>query len=149
LADTTPPTLTSLSLPTNVNLSVANPTATFTVDATDDLSGVNSVVIFLDRGLSITQFGNTSVQQGFLLQQNPDGSFSTTLDLSPNTSAGTYHITDIQVQDKSGNLHDYQASNLTALGIGTSFNFTGGDNRHDPSNADQPELTDQRQFERG
>jgi hypothetical protein len=54
MSDTTPPTLVGLTLPGAVNLSGPTPSATFTATATDDLSGVNSVVIFFDKAISIT-----------------------------------------------------------------------------------------------
>jgi hypothetical protein len=45
--------------------------------------------------------------------------------LSPFASAGTYHVTEVQLQDKAGNLHDYRAADLAALGLNTAFTFTG------------------------
>jgi hypothetical protein len=119
--DTTLPTLNSLTLPGTVDLSGASPVVTIGVAASDDLSGVNSVVVFLDKALSVDINGSPTDQQGWYLTKQPDGSFSTSLTLSSLANAGTYHISDIQIQDNAGNLHDYQASALASLNIATAF----------------------------
>ena len=95
---------------------------TIIVAASDDLSGVNSVVVFLDKALSVDINGSPTDQQGWVLTKQPDGSFSTSLTLSSlATNAGTYHISDIQIEDNAGNVHDYQASALASLNIATAF----------------------------
>ena len=119
--DTTLPTLNSLTLPGTVDLSGASPVVTIGVAASDDLSGVNSVVVFLDKALSVDINGSPTDQQGWNLTKQPDGSFSTSLTLSSLANAGTYHVSDIQIQDNAGNLHDYQASTLASLNIATAF----------------------------
>jgi hypothetical protein len=122
MSDTASPILTPLTTPGTVNLSAANPSATFTVAATDDVSGVNSVVIFFDRAISYTNAsGNVYTGQGFYLPKSSDGSFSLTQRLSSFASPGTYYISEVQVQDKAGNLHDYRATDLAALGLNTGL----------------------------
>src|SRR6266478_8871846 len=126
MPDTSPPILTGLNLPESVNLNSSNPSATFTVAATDDISGVNSVVVFLDKAISATDAsGNVLTLQGFYLPRASDGSFTLTEPLSPFASPGTYHVSEIQVQDKAGNLHDYRSTDLAALGLNTTFTLSG------------------------
>src|SRR4051794_267995 len=127
VTDTTPPVLTGLTLPGVVNLSAPNPSAAFTLTATDDLTGVNSAVIFFDRAISYLDSQNTvQTASGFYLPATGNASFSLTEHLSSFASAGIYHVTEIQLQDKAGNLHSYQASDFADLGLSTTFTFTGG-----------------------
>jgi len=65
ITDTTPPTISSLTLPGTVNLNATNPVVSFSASATDDVSGVNSVVVFFDKAFSVKDAsGNSFTEQG-------------------------------------------------------------------------------------
>ena len=127
MADSTPPIPGSMTLPGTVNLAGPNPSATFTLTATDDMSGVHSVVIFFDKAISyLDTQGNVQVASGFFLDPAGGNSYSITQQLSQFASPGTYHVTDVQLRDKAGNLANYNGAALDALGINRTFTFTGG-----------------------
>src|SRR5947199_315076 len=105
MSDTAPPTLASLTVPGAVNLNVPNPSATFSLAATDDSSGVNQAVIFFDHAISTKDSqGNVSTVSGISLTSNGNGTFSSTLQLS-GFAGGTYHVSEAQLKDNAGNLH--------------------------------------------
>ncbi len=131
--DTAPPVPTALGLPANVN-PAGTPTVTFTVGAVDNVSGVHSVVIFFDKAVSYLD-GSGSVQtaSGFSLDPAGNGSYSSSHQLSQLARHGTYHVTEMQLRDKAGNLKIYGVNDLTALGFNTEFTFTDGVTEHAPT----------------
>ncbi len=120
--DTTPPVLTSLSLPSTIDVTNGTADATFTAGATDAGSGVDFVYVYLDHSLQ-SGFG----AQGVLYFTDSADSFADgksiyNLGVSSNTPAGTYNVTQIIVGDKAGNDTSYTPAQLAQLGIATSFN---------------------------
>ena len=124
--DTTPPTLTSLTLPTTIDLTQGATTATFTAGATDVGTGVERVSFLLDRSYQ-TQFGlSSSITLSDSADSYADGFSSLSQFFASNTSSGVYRITNLFVYDKAGNSTIYSQSQLQALGFNTSFLVTDG-----------------------
>src|ERR1043165_6034434 len=133
IADTTSPTLTSLSFTPVVNVSGAAKPITFTVGATDDLSGVDSVQVWFTEALSygypsstVTSvsrlFGVYDFQDSF-----SDGQSAYTYTIMPFNAPGTYTVDHVDVIDKGNNKHTYNTAQLASLGMQTSF-FVDGAN---------------------
>src|SRR4051812_37630984 len=94
MSDAAAPTLTSLNLSTSST--GAGQHVTFALGASDDLSGVQSGIVWLDHSLmTVDQSGNTSRQDGINIGSPADplsdGLSSTTVSVSP-FSAGTYNV---------------------------------------------------------
>src|SRR5262245_20051236 len=128
--DTTAPTLTSLSFQPIVNISGGNQPITFTVGATDDLSGISNVNITLADAITteITPGNNASspfisVPDG--IDSFSDGQSANTSTLTTSNAPGVYSIDHVDVFDKIGNVHTYSAAQLAALGASTSFTIVG------------------------
>jgi len=132
-ADTTPPVLTSLSIPTTVNL--ANGKAPFTVSATasDTESGVNKFIIWLDAPLAqtvtpTTDMGGTWNLLGLFGYSDSwnDGQSTDVYGILPTNASKTYNITSVVVTDNQGNETTYTNAQLQAMGVNTAFNLLGG-----------------------
>ena len=119
VADTTTPQLSSLTFPATVKAYGITSLA-FTADAFDAGTGVDHVTITLDRARFASGGGNTITIGGSraLFQE---GSQSQSVYFDQSSSSGTYHITDVAVVDRAGNVADYSPNQLAALGISTSF----------------------------
>jgi FG-GAP-like repeat/Cadherin domain len=123
-ADTTAPTLTSLSFTPMVDVGSGAKPVTFTVGATDDLSGVGFVQIYFTSPINSADPGSSaaSSSSSFLAY----GSSPATYMITPFNAPGTYTIDHVDVHDQANNTHTYSASQLTALGAQTSFVVQGG-----------------------
>jgi hypothetical protein len=127
-ADLTPPRLTGLNLPTVVDARDGLAPTTFTATGSDDLAGINGLLVWLDKGIRIeTVPYNTA---SFLTTTGldftngfkgtwADGQYTFATVLG--TPAGIYNITYADLTDKAGNKMHYTAADLAALGINTSM----------------------------
>src|SRR3954454_7815179 len=130
--DTNAPNLTSLSFQSPLNVSSGAQPITFTVAATDDLSGVDRVNIWFTKSLNYG-YPNSSLTSNSTLfavydfqDSFSDGQSSYTYTITPFNAPGTYTIDHVDVVDKTGNNHTYDTAQLSALGAQTSFTLQGG-----------------------
>ncbi len=119
MADTTPPILTSLTLPTTINLANGPAAGAFSVGATDVGSGVGDVLIQFDHAFT-TVAGSLNT----LVFLNGASTLSQTF--SAGSTSGVYNVTLLSVLDNAGNLAVYTAAQLQAMHLPTSFTLAGG-----------------------
>src|ERR1700760_3545689 len=131
MADTNAPKLTFLNFQSLLNVSDGTRPITFTVGATDDLSGVDHVYIWFTKALNYG-FPNSSVTGNstfFIINDFQDsfsdGQSSYTYTITPFNAPGTYTIDHVDVVDKVANTHTYNTAQLAALGAQTSFTLQG------------------------
>jgi len=115
------PTLTGLTLQSDVDVTEGSVAAQFSVGATDENSGVYQVYVLFDR-----QFNSGATRTNILSFRNSTDSFADgysnlTQTFSSDTSAGTYNVTSVQVYDNAGNYRIYSAAEIVAMGGQTSF----------------------------
>lgn len=124
--DTTLPVLTSLTLPTVVDVSQGPVSVPFTLGATDIGLGVDYAVLEFDRTY-VTQYGRDNALL-FMDRADSfaDGSTSTHT-LTTASATGVYSITSIYLRDYGGNTHIYGPADLQALGFRTSFEIYNPD----------------------
>ncbi|WP_203583128.1 hypothetical protein, partial [Ruegeria sp. PrR005] len=124
MIDNTPPTLTALDLPDVIDLSGGNAVLTAFADATDDLAGVSSIVVWFDREISYS-FSSTSTDfRPWSLMIVPDETSIQRL-ISGVNNPGIYTIDRVTVEDAQGNTRTYSTSELTALGFNTEIELVG------------------------
>lgn len=128
--DTTAPKLSSLTIPSIVNLSSGRAGLTIDGQATDDISGVKNIVVSFDRNLAYSYALNESytektsfVVNGGVYDSWADGSSSQTWYIADTNSNGSYNITSIKIEDLQGNARTYSTSELKELGVNTSIEF--------------------------
>lgn len=128
--DTIAPRLSSLKIPTIVDLSSGMTGLTIAGMASDDISGVKNLQVRFDRTFtySYSLDGKPTEQYNFLLNSGvsdswADGSSSQTWGIADTNPSGTYNVTEVLVSDFQGNTRTYSASELSKLGINTSINF--------------------------
>ena len=128
-ADTTPPSLISLEIPSTIDLSSNNNGLTIGATASDDLSGIKTIQIWFDKNFT---YSYTNSDQNFssnlLLNQGlsdswMDGSSSQTWNIAGTNRSETYNITSVVVEDIQGNTRTYSSDELADLGINTSILF--------------------------
>ena len=133
-ADIVAPTLTSLTLPTTIDLSAGATSATFAAQAQDNDggTGVDNVTLFLDhsiyRGFVASNFaigGSFGSGSDTFVDGTPTTA-NTSFSLSTLTNSGVYNVTQAWVTDLSGNRTIYSAAQLLSLGVNTSFTVIGG-----------------------
>ncbi|VVN27814.1 beta strand repeat-containing protein [Pseudomonas fluorescens] len=129
-ADVTPPRLTSLTIPTVVDLSSGTAGLTITGLASDDGSGVEKVVVYFDRNFTYSHSlgDGSSSSYNFLgnygiFDSWSDGVSSQTWGIAATNTSGTYNVTRVAVEDVQGNTRSYFASELASMGVNTSINF--------------------------
>src|SRR4051812_5682306 len=132
MSDTNAPNLAFLSFQSPLNVSSGAQPITFTVGATDDLSGVDQVNIWFTKSLNYG-YPNSSLTSNSTLfavydfqDSFSDGQSSYTYTITPFNAPGTYTIDHVDVVDKTGNNHTYNTAQLSALGAQTSFTLQGG-----------------------
>ena len=131
--DTTAPVLTGLVLPSVIDLSSGSQQLSFTAHAQDaGGSGVAGVDLFFDCDFNLDTFTGSAVSIGGLVGGS-DTYFDGTLNaaaytgtLSADTAAGTYSLQGAVVTDQSGNVTEYSAAQLQAMGISTQFEVQNG-----------------------
>jgi len=115
--DSTPPALTAFTFtPSNPNATAGPATVTFSITATDDLSGVASVRI----GLACAA---TGVQVSGSIAPSPSTSLTTTVPvIFPRYSAaGTWSVVSVILVDAAGNQRTLFAADLTGAGFSTAI----------------------------
>lgn len=127
--DTTPPILKSLSIPASVNLSKGDTPLVITAVASDEGSGVSSVVIELDAflGHNVKRHGGTLSTFEMDGEDDTwvDGQSSQTYTITMVNQDRVYQVVGAQVFDKAGNATSYSAAQLKAMGVNTSISVTG------------------------
>jgi Ca2+-binding RTX toxin-like protein len=130
-ADTTRPTLTSLTFAPTFDLSGGDKPITFTASANDSISGVGHVDIFLTKPITLafpgsSNLSTTSVFSIYDSLSDPfsDGQSSGTFTLSHLNAPGSYAIDSVHVYDKVGNQRTYSAGDLADFGSATSITLT-------------------------
>lgn len=116
--DTTAPYLTSLTLPSKIDVTAGKQDATFSAKAGDDGVGVSSVSVYWDKSLSVN--GGTSSAIGLSGSQG-----SSTQTVQTYTQTGTFKISSVSVHDNAGNTKSYTPDDLKKLGFATSFEVAG------------------------
>jgi Ca2+-binding RTX toxin-like protein len=129
-ADVTPPQLTSLTIPKTVNLASGMAGLTIAGFASDDRSGVENVLVYLDKNITYSfSLGSGSSYSSNLLgnfghqDSWSDGASSNTWGIAATNSSGTYNVTRVVVEDVQGNSRSYSASELAGMGVNTSINL--------------------------
>jgi Ca2+-binding RTX toxin-like protein len=132
MADTIVPHLVSLLIPTTIDLSKGPAKFSISGTATDDMSGVKDLVVWLDKNItygygadaaspqSIWLFGNYGTEDAW-----SDGASTSSWTILPTNPNGTYNVTKVTVTDLQGNTATYSSDQLRALGINTVINATG------------------------
>ncbi len=136
--DTTSPELTSLVItPLMVDISDGAKNIVFTATATDDRSGVDNMVIWLDQ-----EIPNSYSFVG-LWSDWEDGQDARTYTIPNYSMPGEYNILTVTVEDKAQNIRTYETDELAEMGIPAKFSVTmGGGTVPDPPSADAgPEQT--------
>jgi hypothetical protein len=131
-ADYSPPELISLDFPSVIDISAGEVPVIFTARASDVGSGIQNVVVWLSDGLS-TNIGNFNlwgVYDGW--DDSTPNLASSTQIVQPYNNPGIYHITSVSVTDKAGNSTSYSPTQLTGMGIKTSFTLAGGSADYSP-----------------
>ncbi|MDH2187139.1 hypothetical protein N5K35_25970 [Pseudomonas sp. GD03651] len=128
--DTTAPQLESLTIPTEIDLSLGAGELTISGTASDNYSGIKHVQIIFDKDLvySYSLNGNPTEKYNFLLNSGisdswADGSSSQTWAVAGTNPPGPYNITEVIIKDFQGNTKSYSASELAKIGVNTSINF--------------------------
>ncbi len=136
-ADTTPPVLRSLSLPSTVDVSGGDATVTATVGATDVGMGVDFVYVTLDRNFQTPNGRGSTFYLYDSRDSFADGVSSTNQVFTHDTAPGTYNIQSVTIYDKAGNYTIYNTNDLASHGFQTSITVTGGR----PADTTPPELS--------
>ncbi|WP_262030216.1 calcium-binding protein [Microvirga sp. Mcv34] len=127
--DKTAPTLSTLTIPSRVELTGKAIAATFTVGAFDYHSGVASAEVVFDKPLTYSQWGVTQTSQIFQFERFFFPIFAETTDdqdlyISPNNQPGTYSVTKVTVTDIAGNVRVYTGAEIAALGLQSRITLT-------------------------
>ncbi|MFC1779936.1 thrombospondin type 3 repeat-containing protein [Thermodesulfobacteriota bacterium] len=130
-ADTVPPTLISLTIPTTIDLSEGTAPLTISGVATDDLSGVGDIVVWFDKNISYSFSPTSSTPNGTwrligLYGSWPEGTFSEDWGIMTTNPSGIYNIENVTVDDLQGNRHSYTTAVLAEMGVNTSILLTDG-----------------------
>ncbi|CAI8700967.1 hypothetical protein [Pseudomonas serbica] len=127
-ADVTPPKLTSLNIPTVVDLSSGKAGLKIAGLASDDRSGVEHVVVYFDKSITYSfSLGDGSNYSSNLLgnfghsDSWSDGASSNTWGIAATNSSGIYNVTSVAVKDVQGNVRSYSANELAGMGVNTSI----------------------------
>ncbi|WP_268256902.1 calcium-binding protein [Pseudomonas sp. CIP-10] len=127
--DVTPPSLTSLKIPTTIALSSGTNELTIGATASDDLSGIKNIQIWLDKNITYSytnsgqQFSSNLLLNQGLSDSWLDGNSAQTWHIAATNPYGAYNITSVSIEDQQGNIRNYSTNELTSLGINTSIRF--------------------------
>ncbi len=133
MADFAAPTLTSLTLPTTIDLSNGDKSVVIGAQAQDNAggTGISSLTILLDKNVVSTYGANSGITLGtssdtdtFL--DNTPSTATTNHTFRTTTNPGVYNVSEVRIFDIAGNSKSYYNSELKALGINTSFTVTDG-----------------------
>ena len=125
--DTTAPQLTGLAFPASVDVSAAAKSVTFGASATDNATGIASVVVHFDKDFFGGTGRGTIAIPGSATDSWADGSSALTTLFPTSTRSGVYTITDVVVTDGAGNARTYTAAELPGLGITRTTLTVNGD----------------------
>ena len=122
MADSTPPALTSLTLPSIIDISAGDQSVIFAASVFEAESGVQQVTVWLDHSFQdeIGTFPLVIIFPTFPDDWS-DGSASDGRTASRFNAPGTYAVTSVVVRDKANNERTYLPAELSALGFPTSF----------------------------
>ena len=136
--DTTLPVLTGLTLPTDVDVRSGGQSFAFTVTASDEGLGVESVSInFARNWQGASQSDEWVFLGGAFGDDFADGRSTAWEYIDQASSGGSYAIEYILIRDKAGNSRIYYADELATLGFQTSFTITSDT----PQDSTAPTLT--------
>jgi hypothetical protein len=129
-ADTSAPKLSSLTLPTTIDLSSGMAGLTIAGGASDDMSGVKNVQVWFDKSFtySFSIGDNSNVKYNLLVNSGiydswSDGLSSQTWGVAATNPSDIYNVTHVVVEDLQGNTRSYSPTELTTMGINTSIKF--------------------------
>ncbi|MFY9290180.1 MAG: Ig-like domain repeat protein [Methylorubrum rhodinum] len=125
--DTTAPQLTGLAFPANVDVSGSAKNVTFGASATDNATGIASVVLHFDKDFFGGTGRGTIAIPGSSTDSWADGSSALTTLFPTSTRSGVYTLTDVVVTDGAGNVRTYAAADLPGLGITQTKLTVNGD----------------------
>lgn len=126
--DTTAPILTSLEIPSSVDLSNGDAVFEVAAQANDDLTGVNELVIWFDNDITYSfssgdRFHSASLLGLFSQPDWADGTSKQDFVISKFNTPGTYNIDRVTVEDIAGNQRTYTPEQLQLIGVDTSIEF--------------------------
>ena len=127
VTETVAPTLTSLSLTSEVDLSNGNQQIDFLAGAEDD-SGISTMLIYLEEAVIGSLPGGEPLEASIIQINTNDWSDDTpnqgdfSLELYTTTAAGSYNISRVLLTDTQGNQQEYSTADLDGLGYSSSFN---------------------------
>lgn len=119
-SDTTPPALTSMTLVTpSIDVTLGPQVVTFHLSATDDLSGIQSVGVYLTSPTSAQS------AQGYGYWWSPtgpvlDGALDVAVTIPRYAQAGVWTVNSVTLWDSAGNHSTYPGSVLAAAGYPTT-----------------------------
>ena len=120
--DTTPPTLTGFTFsPMAVNTTTSPATVSLTAQVTDDISGVERVVVIF---ASPTGHSGPGVNLILTLGSDLNGTWAGTATFPAHGEAGTWTVFSVLVTDNVNNNRFYYTSDLQALGFPTQLQVT-------------------------
>ena len=137
LSDSTKPVLTSLSFPSSVDVTDGGKYLTFTASASDVGLGVDYVYVGFNKSWQSSSSRTSAFVAYDSTDSYADGASSREYYIEATSGAGTYSISNVTVYDKAGNYRYYEASELSAMGIATSFEIES----NQPSDSTKPVLT--------
>lgn len=134
--DTVPPQIVALSFPSTVDVTESETRATFTLNITDDQSGVSGF------SMGFTSPSGTAVNFPFfapdLISGTPNsGVWEETIIFPPFIEPGTWEIRSIYITDLASNSASYNTETLTSLSLPTGFTVLSAG-----YDADPPEVVD-------
>jgi len=128
---TTTPELTSLTIPSQIDVTSGSATFNVSASATDNLAGIEEMVIWLDDEIaysfspSSTSYNSYSLLGLFDSDDWTDGSVTDDWSFAPANASGVVNVTRVTVEDMQGNSRDYQTAELDAMGVNTQIEIVG------------------------
>jgi Ca2+-binding RTX toxin-like protein len=120
-ADHTAPELKNLTFTEEVDVTTGSAALTIHAEASDDLSGIKDVVVWLNRGMT-TDVGTFDFIGVFGIGDSwEDGVSSVTRAVSQLNAPGPYQVARVDVHDLAGNTTSYTPQQLAALGVATEL----------------------------
>ena len=109
MADTTPPVLTSLMIPSVIDLRAGDRSIDLSAGATDVGTGVSTLTVNLDHGYFYAALGTTVNFFAFSsnIDSFSDGVSTLSVPFGAGSAPGVYNITSVDVQDGAPNQHIY------------------------------------------
>ncbi len=118
--DTTPPVLAGFGFePKQIDTTSGPASVTLSFHITDDLSGLNyGAAVFVSPSGQYSSHGSTDL---LLSGDALDGTYQGTVGFAQFIEPGTWTVSYVHVQDKVGNLHFYDTTQLQAMGFPTTL----------------------------